>query len=120
MSVYAVIYYNREGYLPGLSRAPANSQMLDPDKDAFSTVVPNDDEYGAVQDSEEQEIHDYRPTVGSSSLGEERYDNPAPSYASGPPYVPTAVENTGYTGYSGSQPDVGGRVQFPEARYDNV
>jgi hypothetical protein len=118
MSVYAVIYYNREGYLPGLSREPGATQMMDPDKDAFSTV-PNDDEYAGLQDTEENETQGY-PTAASSSLGEERYDNSAPSYATGP-YVPTAAENTGYTAYSGSQQqDIGGRVQFPTARYDNV
>jgi hypothetical protein len=57
MSVYAVSYYNREGYLPGLSRAPLNSQMIDPDKDAFSTA-PHDD-YAPVHNADEHEIPEY-------------------------------------------------------------
>jgi hypothetical protein len=116
MSVYAISYYNREGYLPGLSRAPTNAQMIDPDKDAFSTA-PADD-YAPVHNTDDHEIHDY-PAAGSSGLGEQRYDGPAPSY--GGAYEPTvAQEDTGYTGYNGTQPQIGGRVQFPTARYDNI
>lgn len=116
MSVYAISYYNREGYLPGLSRAPTNAQMIDPDKDAFSTS-PHDD-YAPVHNADEHEIHNY-PAAGSSGLGEQRYDDPTPSYGGGS-YVPShSPEDIAYTGYSGSQqPD--GRVQFPTARYDNI
>jgi hypothetical protein len=114
MSVYAVSYYNREGYLPGLSRAPLNSQMIDPDKDAFSTA-PHDD-YAPVHNADEHEIPDYH---GPSGVGEQRYNEPQSSY-SGEGFVPTQAEETGYTGYGGSQQDIGGRVQFPTARYDNI
>lgn len=119
MSVYAVSYYNREGYLPGLSRAPTNAQMIDPDKDAFSTA-PHDD-YAPVHNADEHEIHDY-PAPGSSGLGDQRYEESAPSYSGG--YVPShSQEDIAYTGYSGAQQPAqqpGGRVQFPTARYDNV
>ena len=47
MSVYGAVYYRREGYLPGASRAPFNAQQIDPDKDAFSTA-PHDDEYAPI------------------------------------------------------------------------
>jgi hypothetical protein len=116
MSVYAVSYYNREGYLPGSSRAPTNAQMIDPDKEAFSTA-PHDD-YAPVHNADEHEIPDF-PTAGSSGLGEQRYDDPAPSY--GGEYVPpNGPDDIGYAGYSGSQQQIGGRVQFPTARYDNI
>lgn len=117
LSVYAVIYYRREGYLPGGSRAPINAQMIDPDKAAFSTA-PHDDEYAPVHNIDEHEGHDI---PGPSTT----YD--APSYGGG--YVPPSVsDDTAYTGYTGAQglgrqsPMVGdnGRVHFPAARYDNV
>jgi hypothetical protein len=116
MSVYSISYYNREGYLPGLSRAPTNAQMIDPDKDAFSTA-PHDD-YAPVHNAEEHDIHDYS-VAGESGLGGQRYDEPAPSYGGG--YVPSVgQEDTGYMGYGGSQQQAGGRVHFPSARYDNI
>lgn len=123
MSIYGYTYYRREGYLPGASRAPHNAQMIDPDKEAFSTA-PHDDEYAPVHNADEHEIPDH---VGGNGYGagssmESRFDTP--SYTSGG-YVPPQVhdEPTGYTGYSGSAPvntGVGGRVQFPDGRYDTV
>jgi len=125
MSVYGLVYFRREGYLPGASRAPYNAQTIDPDKEAFSTA-PHDDEYAPVHNADEHEIADHAEGSGygpgpSSSMGN-RYD--ASSYTSGG-YVPPQVhdEPTGYTGYSGAgsvNTSVGGRVQFPDARYDNV
>jgi hypothetical protein len=129
MSVYGLIYYRREGYLPGASRAPNNAQMIDPDKEAFSTA-PHDDEYAPVHHMDD-DVHEMEPGdrfgagPSSSSLGN-HYDVPsydAPSYSGG--YQPPQVhdEPTGYTGYSGaagSTSDVGGRAQFPTARYENV
>lgn len=117
MSVYGVTYYNREGYLPGTSRAPTNAQMIDPDKEAFSTA-PNDD-YAPVHDDEEHEIQNY-PVAGSSQLGEERYDNPAPTYApsyNGAYVPPTAEDEGAYRPYYGS-PQPGERVQFPKGSYN--
>ena len=125
ISVYGYIYYRREGYLPGASRAPHNANMIDPDKEAFSTA-PHDDEYARVNDMDEHELPEHGGSgygAGSSSMGS-RYD--VPSYTSGSGgYVPPQVhdEPTGYTGYTGSAPvntGPGGRVQFPDARYDNV
>lgn len=120
MSLYAVFYYKREGYLPGASRAPTNAQMIDPDKDAFSTA-PHGDEYMAVHDTDEHDIHD----IHNPSDTHDNYD--APTYGGG--YVPPTVsDDTGYTGYTGAQ-GVGRespvgveneRVRFPSARYDNV
>jgi hypothetical protein len=123
MSVYGYIYYRREGYLPGASRAPHNANMIDPDKEAFSTA-PHDDEYAPVHNVDEHELPDHEGSgygAGPSSVGS-RYD--APSYTSGN-YVQPQVQDepTGYTGYTGSAPvntGPGGRLQFPDARYDNV
>jgi len=124
MSVYGYIYFRREGYLPGASRAPHNANMIDPDKEAFSTA-PHDDEYAPVHNVDEHELPDHHEGsgygAGSSSVGG-GYD--APSYTSGG-YQPPQVhdEPTGYTGYTGSAPvntGPGGRLQFPDARYDNV
>jgi hypothetical protein len=122
MSLYSVMYWSREGYLPGASRAPYNAQAIDPDKEAFSTA-PHDDEYAPVHNTDDHEIPDH---AGSSYAGESmgsRYGASSPSFGGG--YVPPSVhdEPTGYTGYSGAAPvhtGPGGRVQFPDARYDNV
>lgn len=123
MSVYGLMYYRREGHLPGASRAPHNAQMIDPDKEAFSTA-PHDDEYAPVHNADEHEIPDYHEgsNYGQSSVGS-RQD--VPSFHGGGGYVPPQVhdEPTGYTGYTGAAPvntTVGGRVVFPDARYDNV
>ena len=128
MSLYAVFYYKREGYLPGASRAPMNAQMIDPDKEAFSTA-PHD-EYARVHNTDDHEIPDY-PMGANTGLGQQTYDAPnygiaeptgyggaaAPSY--GGAYAPPRVEDdTGYSGYGGQQDS--GRVQFPTARYDNL
>lgn len=121
MSVYGFLYYRREGYLPGASRAPQNAQMIDPDKEAFSTA-PHDDEYAPVHNADEHEMPDYGGYgAGPSSMGS-RHD--VPSYSSGG-YVQPQVQDepTAYTGYSGSAPvhtGAGGRVEFPDGRYDNV
>ncbi|KAF4630455.1 hypothetical protein G7Y89_g7686 [Cudoniella acicularis] len=129
MSLYGVVYYKREGYLPGASRAPHNAQMIDPDKEAFSTA-PHDDEYARVHNVDDNEvIHDAGgPGYGlGSGYGSEpsnpgnqspRYEAP---YTGG--YVPPSVhDDTSYSAYAGAS-SVGsssGRAQFPDARYDNV
>jgi hypothetical protein len=120
MSFYGVAYYRREGYLPGASRAPFNAQAIDPDKEAFSTA-PHDDEYARVHntDDHESEASGTPYTVGGSTAGSAYESN---SGYSG--YVPPHVgdEPSSYQGYSGSGPinTSGGRLNFPEARYDNV
>lgn len=122
MSLYGVVYYKREGYLPGASRAPTNAQMIDPDKDAFSTA-PHDDEYMAVHNTDHDEIHvpshasDYDPPT---------YAGPGSSVGGSVYAPPTVSDDMGYTGYMGAQgrqsPQVGdnGRVHFPNARYNEV
>ncbi|KAK2628402.1 hypothetical protein QTJ16_001505 [Diplocarpon rosae] len=127
MSLYGVVYYRREGYLPGASRAPFNAQAIDPDKEAFSTA-PHDDEYAPVHNTDhheepDQELHDNSPSHyagGSSATMHSRYN--ADSFGGG--YIPPSVheEPTGYAGYSGAAPvqEHEGRVQFPDARYSNV
>lgn len=155
------MYWKREGYLPGASRAPYNSTALDndPDKEAFSTA-PHDDEYAPVHNTDD---HDHSPepsAYGGSGIGHEPsayggaptsayggssgVGHPASAYggsassrydgASGPSYVggaggyvsPSVHEeaNAVYTGYTGAKPgaahSIGGRVQFPDARYDNI
>lgn len=128
MSLYGVMYWGREGYLPGASRAPYNASAIDPDKEAFSTA-PHDDEYAPVHNAEEHEIPDHLGSHAGSAYGGEtsmgsRYGASSPSNFGGG-YVPPSLhdEETGYTGYSGAapvQPGPGGRIQFPEARYDNL
>lgn len=120
MSLYGVVYYKREGYLPGASRAPFNAQQIDPDKEAFSTA-PHDDEYAPVHNTDDHELPDHEASAYGGSSAAAPYD--ANSYGGG--YVPPTVhdEPTGYTGYSGAAPvssSASGRLQFPEARYSNV
>ena len=133
MSTYACMYYRREGYLPGASRAPNNAAMIDPDKEAFSTA-PHD-EYAPVHNTDDHEIpiHESAPSYGvsapsyggeSSTMGGAGYSDAAPSYgAYAPPRVEDETAYTGYSGASGAQsPGIGptGRLNFPNARYDNV
>ncbi|KAH8679627.1 hypothetical protein BGZ60DRAFT_427950 [Tricladium varicosporioides] len=137
-SIYGVAYYKREGYLPGASRAPHNAQMIDPDKEAFSTA-PHDDEYAPVHSMDDHEVlHDAGgPNYGGSSYGggisesselgaggshvgsqSSRYDG---GYGGSSGYVPPSVhdDNTSYTGYAGASSvgSSGGRAQFPTAPY---
>jgi hypothetical protein len=139
MSVYGIIYFRREGYLPGASRAPNNASLIDPDKDAFSTN-PHD-EYAPVHDTDD---HDIQFSGGESSQlagglgGRPGYEN---SYGEAGGYEPPQgyTQDTGYGGaqsVGGIAPGVyapphvqdeddayggnGGRVQFPDARYGNV
>lgn len=86
-----------------------NAQMIDPDKEAFSTT-PHD-EYAPVHNQDDHEIPDYS--------GSERYEQSASSYM--PPSV--QEEDTSYTGYSGAlqlQQTHSDRIHFPPARYDNI
>jgi hypothetical protein len=123
MSVYGLVYYRREGYLPGASRVPVNAHTIDPDKEAFSTA-PHDDEYVAVHNADEHELSEHEGASSyagpaSTSMGSRYAGDHAPAYA--PPSIND--EYTGYTGYTGAAPintSAGGRLQFPSARYDNV
>jgi len=121
MSFYGVAYYRREGYLPGASRAPFNAQAIDPDKEAFSTA-PHDDEYAPVHNTDDHD-HDAPGSsyAGPSSTMGSSYDTNTGYSGYVPPHV--GDEPSGYQGYSGSGPinsSAGGRLNFPEARYDNV
>lgn len=122
MSFYGVAYYRREGYLPGASRAPFNAQAIDPDKEAFSTA-PHDDEYAPVHNTDD---HESNAGVGNqyasagSTAGASTYDSSTTYSGYVPPHV--GDEPSGYQGYSGSGSigSSGGRLNFPEARYDHV
>ncbi|TVY38037.1 hypothetical protein LSUB1_G005278 [Lachnellula subtilissima] len=145
ISLYGVVYYKREGYLPGASRAPTNAQMIDPDKEAFSAGAHDghDDEYAPVHEEQDM-LHDADHHDGQSSSHYdegEQYGGGGSAYGAGSgsgsaygagSYVPPTVhdEPTGYggagmmhdepTGYGGAPAMHNGRAQFPSARYDNV
>ena len=132
ISIYGVVYYKREGYLPGFSRSPTNAQMIDPDKEAFS-AAPHGDEYEPVHGQEHEMLHDVEHEGVPYDGGEGHYGGGSGSgYGGG--YVPPTVhdEPTGYggagglgghsepTGYGGAGAVNNGRVQFPSARYDDL
>lgn len=119
MSFYGVAYYRREGYLPGASRAPFNAQAIDPDKEAFSTA-PHDDEYAPVHNTDDHESEAANPYASVGSTAGSAYDSNTAYSGYVPPHV--GEEPAGYQGYSGSGSisTSGGRLNFPEARYDNV
>jgi len=124
MSVYGLLYYRREGYLPGGSRAPANAHQIDPDKDAFSTA-PHDDEYAPVNHNDDTEMGGARfggrHSPDHLATPSEVPSYSAPSYHSNG-YNPPSVhdEPTGYTGYAGANGGNDGRAKFPTGRYDNL
>ncbi|ESZ93690.1 hypothetical protein SBOR_5930 [Sclerotinia borealis F-4128] len=132
MSVYGLMYYRREGYLPGASRAPNNAAMIDPDKEAFSTA-PHDDEYAPVHHAEEHEEHELHDDgyPGGNFVGRVHSPDYEPSSYGGS-YAATSTAHhddleasTAYTGYSasgygGSQNSRTGRAQFPTGNYDNI
>lgn len=114
MSLYGVVYYKREGYLPGFSRAPTNAQTIDPDKEAFSTA-PHVDEYAPVHNTDDPEVGPSGIHYGSDhEHGQEGYSG---SYGGG--YVPPQVHDEP-TEYGGTQGAYDGRAQFPTGRYDNA
>lgn len=116
MSFYGVVYYRREGYLPGASRIPFNAQAIDPDKEAFSTA-PHSDAYEPVHHADGHELPHQEALYGSGgtvNLGRSE------SYGG---YQPPAVhdEPSGYESYSGAAPvmEDAGSARFPDARYAN-
>ncbi|KAL3421220.1 hypothetical protein PVAG01_07665 [Phlyctema vagabunda] len=121
MSVYGCIYYRKNGYLPGGSRAPTNAAMIDPDKEAFSTA-PHDDEYAPVHNTDAHD--DEESAYGGGPSETPRYDAHAPSSyggsatMGGSAYVsPMAHDDaTAYSGYT-PDPQPPGRAQFPSANY---
>jgi len=120
MSVYGLLYYRREGYLPGGSRSPTNAHMIDPDKDAFSTA-PHDDDYAPVNNNDDTEIGGRFGASDSLATPSEVPSYGTPSYHSNG-YIPPSVhdEPTGYTGYSGANTSNDGRATFPTGRYENL
>jgi len=46
ISIYGVMYFRRNGTIPGMSRIPQNAALIDPDRDAFDTA-PHD-EYAPI------------------------------------------------------------------------
>ncbi|KAI9049349.1 hypothetical protein LZ554_007193 [Drepanopeziza brunnea f. sp. 'monogermtubi'] len=125
MSLYGVVYYKREGYLPGATRAPFNAQTIDPDKESFSTA-PHDDEYAPVHNTEQLDEHELPQQAlsdshySASNMGSMGGRFNADSYGG---YQSPALhdEPTGYMGYNGAAPvrEGGGRVQFPDAPYSS-
>ncbi|KAG9235407.1 hypothetical protein BJ875DRAFT_272380 [Amylocarpus encephaloides] len=137
MSLYGVVYYKREGYLPGASRAPHNAQQIDPDKEAFSTAphdeyapVHNIDDHDVLHDNNETAIPAYGANSSSPHFGSSSNSPYEGGLGGGcvPPFVHD--ENTSYMGYSGqaapsyhtpgSVGSAAGRAQFPSASYNNV
>lgn len=125
MSVYGVIYFRREGFLPGASRAPTNAQHIDhndPDKEAFSTG-PHD-EYAPVHNDDNNEFG-HSVGTGPSMLSLDQHSEVpsfnAPSYHTGA-YQPPQVhdEPTGYSGYNGAGTPNDGPAKFPTGRYENI
>ena len=144
MSVYGVVYFRREGVLPGASRIPASSSMIDPDREAFSTA-PHDDEYAPVhmndKDHHGDDMHHemdgsdgsastaYDPTsYGDGGLGTS-YTGPAGAGrgAGRVIYAPPTVSDagTGYRSYGEDDLEAGGydghetgRVRFPAGNYN--
>lgn len=89
ISLYGVVYYKREGYLPGASRAPTNAQMIDPDKEAFSAGAHDghDDEYAPVHEEHDM-LHDADHHDGLSSSHyddgvDEQYGGGGSAYGAG-------------------------------------
>ncbi len=139
MSVYGVIYFRREGVLPGASRIPSTAAMNDPDREAFSTA-PHDDEYAPVHMNDKDHPHDdlHHEMDGDEGSATASYD---PTSYAGRGYVapadvgrgagrvvyaPPTVSDVGtayrsygeddleHGGYEGGEP---GRVKFPAANY---
>ncbi|KAK6611047.1 hypothetical protein H4I96_02645 [Botrytis cinerea] len=119
MSFYGLVYYKREGYLPGASRAPNNAAMIDPDKEAFSTA-PHDDEYAqfTTQKSTKSMNYTTMDIPGETSYG----GSYAPTSTAHHDDLEASTAYTGYSasGYGGSQNSRTGRAQFPEGNYGNI
>lgn len=143
MSVYGVIYFRREGVLPGASRIPSNTNMIDPDREAFSTA-PHEDEYAAVhmndKDHHDDMMHQemdsgegrnsapYDPTSYVGGQGTSSYGGAAGAGrgAGRVVYAPPTVsdERTGYRTYGEEDLEAAGydegearRVRFPAGNY---
>ena len=119
MSIYSLIYYRREGYLPGGSRAPTNAGVIDPDKEHFSTA-PGVEEYAPVHNAE---VHDEETGYGGGGHQQPQSDPMRFNRAGYGGYAPAGQdEHTEYMGYGGGGAAAsgggGGRAQFPSANYN--
>jgi len=145
MSIYGVIYFRREGVLPGASRMPSNAAMIDPDREAFSTA-PHDDEYAPVGMNDKDHTHGQHDDMhhemdsgeGSSNIPYDptSYGAGGTSYAGAGTagrgagrvvYAPPTVSDVGagYRNYGEDDLEHGGydegeptRVRFPAANYN--
>src|SRR5277367_379825 len=91
MSVYGAVYFSRNGTLPGASRIPANSAMIDPDREAFSADPHDDDAYAPVHmndgdDRAHSHSHPSEMDGGEGSAVNDSYDPTSYSNDPTPPY----------------------------------
>jgi hypothetical protein len=120
MSFYGLIYFRKNGSLPGGSRIPTNASMIDPDREAFSTA-PHDDEYAPVHMNDKDDPH-HREMDGAGGSGQ--YDPESYNTTGGSAYVPPTVSDTSYRAYGAEPPHMGGydgvdeRVRFPVGNYN--
>ncbi|KAI0999259.1 hypothetical protein K3495_g8936 [Podosphaera aphanis] len=114
ISLYGVMFWKREGYLPGVPRAPYNPAVVDPDKEAFSTEA-NDDEYFAVHTADQHDTSYYG--AGAADSSHERVYEGAGRVGG---YAPPQVQEISYSPYTGTGGNMGDRIRFPEARYENI
>jgi hypothetical protein len=117
------MYFQRNGTIPGDTRIPTNAAMIDPDREAFSTAL-HDDEYARVQMAEHDEGQHEAPDGGHS--GGQGYQNVSygrsgrsgnyapPSVTDAPPstYTYAVTPEPLQTGYDEE------RIRFPAGNYD--
>ncbi|KAI9733504.1 MAG: hypothetical protein M1818_007252 [Claussenomyces sp. TS43310] len=126
ISVYGVMYYRRNGNIPGMSRIPTNAALIDPDRDAFSTA-PHD-EYAPVHLNDKDDANDAEEGHAGQPLPYDTSYGGAGVYSSVPPrldepsfgnsviYSPDSFGRTP----SQSRPDMAHEqepVQFPAGNY---
>jgi hypothetical protein len=109
MAFYAITYYRRSGTLPGAPSTGAyDSNVIDPDKEAFSTA-PHDEEYAPVHGGE----HEMNMGDGDR-FNEHSYNTGYNGYSPANSSVGLGAD-TSYTGVASPTPQ---RVHFPAANYD--
>lgn len=131
MSMYGVMYFRRNGTLPG-DRVPHNASMMDDSAEAFSTA-PHEDEYAPVG------MHDHDPKDDNhhnhnDDMEDHHYDTAYNAGASGgSAYNPSYGNEQAYGGGHGHGSPLGmnpsssygagpatgaGRAHFPVGNYD--
>jgi hypothetical protein len=123
ISIYGVIFFQKNGSIPGDTGIPTNAAVIDPDHGAFSTA-PHEDEYAPVQMTEHDDTHHDISGAGhsadhdyyNSSYGRsERTGNYAPPSVSDAPstaYTYAVTPEPLQAGYDGE------RIRFPAGNYD--